>query len=294
MGQGMNVSMQDDYNLGLKLGSVLSGTTDRRILSTYNSERRPVAIELIDLDKKMCQFYSEGPSSASKEYERFRNEFSEFLSGVSVTYKPSTLMTESTADYSATSGNFASRASLSSVQSLAKGITLGQRMPSHKIVCQYESRVVHLSEMLPSNGKWRILVLAADLTSPQRLRVVQNLGTALEKLLKEYPSREDNKHSIIEVLLLHSGSRASIEIFDLCQIYHPWDDVLGWDYWKIFSDNAYEFEPCDSAYEKYGVGKTEGCLVVLRPDQHVSYVGPLDDLEPVRSFFENFLNGVTS
>lgn len=289
----MNVSMQDAYNLGWKLGSVLNGTADRRILSTYDSERRPVAVELIELDKKMSEFYSEGPSSASKEYQGFRDEFSKFLSGVSVTYEPSTLMTEPIVVCPATGGSFTRQASPSSVQSLAKGIILGQRMPSHKVVCQAESRVAHFSEMLLSNGKWRILVLAADLTSPRQLRVVQNLGTALERLLKKYPSREDDKHSILEVLLLHSGSRASIEILDLCQIYHPWDEVLGWDYWKIFSDDANEFEPCESAYEKYGVGKTEGCLVVLRPDQHVSYIGPLDDLEPVRSFFEHFLNGVT-
>jgi len=33
-GQGMNVSMQDAYNLGWKIESVINGTAERSILST--------------------------------------------------------------------------------------------------------------------------------------------------------------------------------------------------------------------------------------------------------------------
>lgn len=49
-GQGMNVSMMDTYNLGWKLASVLKGRSDKKILSTYQTERHQTAKELIDLD----------------------------------------------------------------------------------------------------------------------------------------------------------------------------------------------------------------------------------------------------
>ncbi|EXJ71552.1 uncharacterized protein A1O5_05360 [Cladophialophora psammophila CBS 110553] len=39
MGAGMNVSIQDAYNLMWKLGQVIKGTAQPRILSTYNDER---------------------------------------------------------------------------------------------------------------------------------------------------------------------------------------------------------------------------------------------------------------
>lgn len=55
MGQGMNVSMQDAYNLGWKIGSVLTGSANRHVLSTYHVERRPVAQALIELDRKMSE-----------------------------------------------------------------------------------------------------------------------------------------------------------------------------------------------------------------------------------------------
>ena len=50
-GEGMNVSMQDDFNLGLKLVTVLSGRADPTLLQTYSAERQAVAQDLIDFDR---------------------------------------------------------------------------------------------------------------------------------------------------------------------------------------------------------------------------------------------------
>ena len=47
-GQGMNVSMQDSFNLGWKLASVLRGRCSPRILQTYSDERQAIAMELVD------------------------------------------------------------------------------------------------------------------------------------------------------------------------------------------------------------------------------------------------------
>ncbi|MFI6346722.1 FAD-dependent monooxygenase [Streptomyces sp. NPDC050560] len=41
-GQGMNTGIQDAVNLGWKLGGVLRGTLDARVLDSYDAERRPV------------------------------------------------------------------------------------------------------------------------------------------------------------------------------------------------------------------------------------------------------------
>jgi phenol 2-monooxygenase len=278
MGQGMNVSMQDAYNLGWKLGSVLTGISDPSILSTYSSERRPIAVELLELDKKVSEFYTKGPSDASMEYQSFRDQFSRFSSGVSVTYGPSCVVAGSTAANSMAKG--CDGAPQSPGHSVATGMTLGQRMPSYKVVRQADLRVVQFSEALASNGRWRVFVFAGDLTS-SRLRVVQDLGVALEKLARGYKGLGHARGSSIELILLHSGPRASTDLLD------PQDDR---HYGKIFSDDACQFEPCESAYEEYGVSKEHGCLVILRPDQHVSYLGPLEDVGSVRAVFTGFMN----
>ncbi|MFE7335827.1 FAD-dependent monooxygenase [Streptomyces griseus] len=48
-GLGMNTGIQDAFNLGWKLGLVLAGHTDARLLDSYEEERLPVAARTLDL-----------------------------------------------------------------------------------------------------------------------------------------------------------------------------------------------------------------------------------------------------
>ena len=50
-GQGMNVSMNDTWNLGWKLASVLRGRAKPELLHTYSDERQKIAKQLIDFDR---------------------------------------------------------------------------------------------------------------------------------------------------------------------------------------------------------------------------------------------------
>ena len=51
-GQGMNVSMQDSFNLGWKIAAVLRGLSPPKLLETYSEERRAIAQELLDFDRE--------------------------------------------------------------------------------------------------------------------------------------------------------------------------------------------------------------------------------------------------
>ena len=51
-GQGMNVSLQDGFNMGWKLGHVLDGRAPEALLATYSAERQVVAKNLIDFDRE--------------------------------------------------------------------------------------------------------------------------------------------------------------------------------------------------------------------------------------------------
>lgn len=61
-GQGMNVSMQDAYNLGWKIGLVCKKILRREILATYELERKQIAQELIDFDHKFSRLFSGKPA----------------------------------------------------------------------------------------------------------------------------------------------------------------------------------------------------------------------------------------
>lgn len=57
-----NTSMMDTYNLGWKLGLVLAGRAPRSLLSTYSTERKPFAQDLIDFDHKFSRLFSGRPA----------------------------------------------------------------------------------------------------------------------------------------------------------------------------------------------------------------------------------------
>lgn len=282
LGQGMNISMQDAYNLGWKLCSVLDKTIRPEVLGTYDHERHGVALDLIALDKRMTDFYSNGPGDHSQEYQRFRASFSEFLSGVDVTYGQSILVTRAQGAPDASNA-----ARIQSDPTLAPGIHIGRRMPSARVVCQAEAAPVNLASALPSNGKWRVMVFGGDITHPSQRNKVQSLGPPLESLRQKYNSSTQTSRSPLEIVLVHRAKRIDFGVLDLHPVYRPWDDEVGYEYWRIFSDDAAEFEQWQpSAYDTYGIDARKGCLVVLRPDQHTAYIGPMEDEKFVARYFD--------
>ena len=79
-GQGMNVSMQDSYNLVWKIGLVAKGMANPAILKTYEAERRLVAQQLIDFDHKFSRLFSGRPAKdaadeAGISMEEFKSVF---------------------------------------------------------------------------------------------------------------------------------------------------------------------------------------------------------------------------
>ena len=60
----MNVSMQDTFNLGWKLGLVLRGQADPALLQTYSSERQHVAQTLINFDREFARMFSARPKAS--------------------------------------------------------------------------------------------------------------------------------------------------------------------------------------------------------------------------------------
>ena len=98
-GQGMNVSMQDGFNLGWKLGHVLEGRSPESLLSTYSAERQVVAKNLIDFDKEWSTLMAKKPEEFENpsELEDFYVRTAEFPAGFMTEYAPSLIVAEADA-----------------------------------------------------------------------------------------------------------------------------------------------------------------------------------------------------
>jgi phenol 2-monooxygenase len=136
-------------------------------------------------------------------------------------------------------------------QSLAEKLAIGERIPSVKVLNQSDARPWHLHELLPCNGRWRVLVFP--------------VGAAFEGSILEGPA--------FEVLAIHGAKRTDVTIFDFPLVFRRFDEIEGWDYGKIFVDDDSYHEGHGQIYREFGI--EDGCIVIVRPDQHVSYVGSL-------------------
>ena len=54
-------------------------------------------------------------------------------------------------------------------------------------------------------------------------------------------------------------------------------------------EKAFVPDPRDDIYARRGIDRAHGCMVVVRPDQFVAEVLPLDDRVELSRFFERFM-----
>lgn len=300
-GQGMNISMQDCYNLGWKVALVAKGLAKRSILSTYQSERRRVAQDLIDFDHRFSRLFSGRPAKDLMDVEgismeEFKDAFEKgnlFASGLSVKYGPNVLVAK--ADKTAAEGDGSAgseAASDTAKQDLATGLGIGMRFNSFKVLNQADARPWHFQERLKADGRFRVVLFAGDvLDAAQKARVDTfcarlNAPGGLVRRLTAPPGRPA-REGAVEVLAIHSAKRTEAEFFrDFHEVLRPFDERQGWDYDKIFVDDVSYHEGFGDAYKNYGVDKKRGCVVVARPDQYVGWVGELEDFDGLQSYLE--------
>jgi phenol 2-monooxygenase (NADPH) len=161
-GQGMNVSLQDGYNIGWKLASILKGEAGLDLLKTYNLEREKVAADLIAFDRKFAKAFS---SKAEKETNGTSQKFSDlftqagrYTAGLTATYEDSQI---TCAEWSN--------------QDLASNLKVGMRFPSAQVVRHCDAKAMQLVKALPADGRWRVVIFAGDLRedlASSRLRTV--------------------------------------------------------------------------------------------------------------------------
>lgn len=174
-GQGMNLSLQDGYNIGWKLAHVLRGMASPDLLKTYNLEREKTARDLIHFDREQTNLLKpgagkDGPEVSLKDRaEVFRKHFEKSLrytAGLTTTYGDSNITSAAISE-----------------SALAKNVTVGMRLPSAQVVRLSDAKAIQLAKMLQANGRWRIIVFAGDIINDKeysRLLKVRSSKTSTQ------------------------------------------------------------------------------------------------------------------
>ncbi|EGW33845.1 uncharacterized protein SPAPADRAFT_59206 [Spathaspora passalidarum NRRL Y-27907] len=296
-GQGMNVSMQDTYNLGFKLALVCKGLAKQDILSTYESERLKVARDLIAFDHKFSRLFSSKPmipnadvldGADMDEFHQVYIEGNKFASGTIVDYEDSVLVKKEGANAPDDNG--------CTMHPLASKVPIGRRLYSEVIISQADARPVHVADRLASDGRFRVLIFPGDVsTHPENMETLHKFQPFIDSkdnFAKKFTPVNAFSDSVIDIITIHGSCRYNVEFYDFPQFTRPKDYKGRCDYWKLYTGigNTYHEGDID-AYESYGIDKKKGAIIVARPDSHVALVTEFstDGLNAVDGYFKEFM-----
>ena len=277
-GQGMNVSMQDTFNLGWKLASVLEGRAKPELLRTYSTERQTIAQGLIDFDKEWSKIMASQPLDPSRphlggvdpaELQAYFVMSGRYTAGVATRYAPTTALT-ATATH----------------QSLAQGFTIGMRFHSAPVVRIADAKPMHLGHAARADGAWRLYAFAD--AGAKRLRdLAAFLAESADSPIRRFTPAGADIDSVIDVRAVFQQGHRELRIEDLPSMLLPRKGRFGLiDYEKAY---APDLKRGADIFELRGIDRRHGAMVIVRPDQYVSNVLPLDAHDELTAFFGRFL-----
>ncbi len=273
-GQGMNVSMQDAFNLGWKLAHVFQGRAGPDLLASYSAERRAEAKRLVDTDHAWARIMSAPPGMSELDgtgEPRFVEQFKanlEFTGGLAVKYLESALI--------GPAGH----------QALATGEEIGRRFHSGPVVRLSDVKQMQLGHAAEADGRWRIYAFAG-----RDHGALHALAGWLEKdpasPVVKYTRSDEDIDGLIDLRAVFQETFDALAYETMPPLLKPTKGKLGLqDHEKVF---CVDHKGAGDIFEMRGIDRAQGCMVVVRPDQYIAHVLPLDGFAELAAFFDGFL-----
>jgi phenol 2-monooxygenase (NADPH) len=281
-GQGMNVSMQDAFNLGWKLAAVLRGQCAPSFLHSYSAERQAIAKELIEYDREWSKMISAPLKSADEpngngvdpaEVQNYFVRHGRYTAGTATRYTESSLTAASTH------------------QALANGLPIGMRFHSAPVVRLADAKVVSLGHVAKADGRWRIYVFCdrSDPAAPtsQIKTLCDFLAGSPESPIRRFTPDAMDIDSVIDVRAIFQQGHRDLDLRSLPSLLLPAKGRYGLrDYEKMYCP---DLKSGKDIFDLRGVDREHGCMVVVRPDQYVASILPLTAFEELSAFFGVFM-----
>jgi phenol 2-monooxygenase len=273
-GQGMNVSMGDAFNLGWKLAAVLTGRSGTELLHSYSKERRTAAQGLIDYDREWARVI--GTSTKEDNTSFVQKKFvagGEFTAGLTVHYQPSALT------------------GTDKWQNLAKGFEIGKRFHSAPVIRLADAKPMQLGHTVKADSRWHIFAFATDEDASDPQNAIGRLCQYIEKNpaspVRVHTPQGQDIDSVIDVHGIYQQGFHDIAYEATPTLLRPAKGCYGLtDYEKIF---CADHKGTGDIFDMRSINRSKGCIVIVRPDQYIAHVLPLDVLEELARFFQGVL-----
>lgn len=281
-GQGMNVSMQDTFNLGWKLVAVLQGRSPASLLHTYHHERHGIAEDLIAMDSRWskaigaAQVDPSNPKAALIGLAEVQRQFItnlDFTAGMATKYDTGPLTGDDTHVH------------------LAAGYQPGRRFHSAEVIRLADAKKVQLGHVHRADARWRLYAFA-DAVDPRnpasRLNRLMDHLAGSNSPVAQYTPQGWDADSVFDVRAIVQQLHLELDWVQIHDFLKPRTGPLGLtDYEKVFCPVP---DQDRDIFDLRRIDRGSGALVVVRPDQYVALTLPLDGYHQLDQFFARFMN----
>jgi phenol 2-monooxygenase len=278
-GQGMNVSMGDTFNLGWKLISVLTGRADAALLHSYSGERRAAAKGLVEFDHKWARVVgarAEDDTTGDDGLPRVAREFVNnlpFTCGLTIQYQPSALTGAATH------------------QQLATGFDIGKRFHSAPVVRLADAKPMQLGHCIEADARFHLFIFAPTGDAGRAGGAVAALCDWLEQdqasPLRRHTAPGEDVDAVIDTRAVFQQGFRDLDYGAMPTLLRPHVGRYGLcDYEKVF---CADLKRGEDVFELRGIDRAAGCVVIVRPDQYVGHVLPLEARGELAAYFGGIL-----
>ncbi|WP_315781555.1 MULTISPECIES: FAD-binding monooxygenase [unclassified Bradyrhizobium] len=275
-GQGMNVSMQDTFNLGWKLAAVLGKRCAPELLHSYSAERQAIAQELIDFDREWAAILASAAKQGGADAAQTQDYFvrhGRYTAGTATHYRPSLLTGDDT------------------FQQLASGFVIGKRFHSAPVIRLGDAKPVQLGHVVQADGRFRLFAFAGaedpSAADSAIRRLCRFLAEDAASPVRRFTPAGADIDAVIDLRAVFQQGHRGLALETMPELLKPRKGRYGLiDYEKMFCP---DLKGGQDIFAMRGIDRTAGCLVIVRPDQYVADVMPLDDVRRLAAYFDGIM-----
>jgi phenol 2-monooxygenase len=249
-------------------------------MHTYSAERQSIAKELIDFDREWSTMIASSKAAHEKgqafdpaETAKYFIKSGRYTAGTATRYSPSLLTGEPT------------------FQNLAQGLLIGTRFHSAPVIRLADGKPMQLGHVARADGRWHLYAFAGaeDPASPNsRIRdLCRFLAEDPESPVKKYALQGEDIDAVIDVRAIFQQGHHDLALETLPPFLLPPKGRYGLtDYEKMFCP---DLKSGHDIFTMRGIDREQGCVVVVRPDQYIAHVLPVDGYAQLTAYFDGFM-----
>ena len=156
----------------------------------------------------------------------------------------------------------------------------------------FDAKPVELGHVGKADGRWRLYAFAAAADVPGHAEsgigaLCRFLSESAESPVRNYTPADHDVDAVFDLRGVYQQGHRELDYAAMPSLLRPAKGRYGLlDYEKAFCVDAKKDQ---SIFDLRGIDKARGALVVVRPDQYIAHVLPLEAHQELASFFAGFM-----